>query len=100
MPRAAISDIIGRGARRHRREGAKSMGHLSIWHWLIVLVIVVLLFGRNRIPAVMGDVAKGIKAFKSGMKEEKDEAEANPPKQVAGDVAGGTPVGKDKVVEH
>jgi sec-independent protein translocase protein TatA len=58
------------------------MGSFSIWHWLIVLVIIVLLFGRNRIPAVMGDLAKGIKAFKSGMKEEKEEA-AQAPKSVS-----------------
>ena len=66
------------------------MGSFSIWHWLIVLVIVVLLFGRNRIPAVMGDLAKGIKAFKTGMKDEKDEAQASSiatPKSVTADPA-------------
>lgn len=46
------------------------MGTFSIWHWLIVLAVVLLLFGRGKIPALMGDMAKGIKAFKSGMKEE------------------------------
>jgi len=46
------------------------MGTFSIWHWLIVLVIVLLLFGRDRIPKLAGDLAKGIKEFKSGMKEE------------------------------
>ena len=46
------------------------MGTFSIWHWLIVLVVVLLLFGRGKIPTLMGDVAKGIKAFKSGMKEQ------------------------------
>ncbi len=76
------------------------MGSFSIWHWLIVLVIVVLLFGRNRIPAVMGDLAKGIKAFKSGMKEEKEEADASPPKQVANESASAEPlVTKDKAVK-
>lgn len=43
------------------------MGTFSIWHWLIVLVIVVLLFGRGKIPELMGDVAKGIKSFRKGM---------------------------------
>ncbi len=52
------------------------MGTLSIWHWLIVLVVVLLLFGRGKIPTLMGDVAKGIKAFKSGMKEEPEEKAA------------------------
>jgi sec-independent protein translocase protein TatA len=37
---------------------------------IIVLVIVLLLFGRNKIPQLMGDVAKGIKSFKRGMKDE------------------------------
>ena len=46
------------------------MGTFSIWHWLIVLVVVLLLFGKNKIPVLMGDMAKGIKAFKTGMKEE------------------------------
>ncbi|MGI9410669.1 MAG: twin-arginine translocase TatA/TatE family subunit [Hyphomicrobiaceae bacterium] len=46
------------------------MGTFSIWHWLIVLAIVVLLFGRGRIPELMGDVAKGIKNFKKGMTDD------------------------------
>ena len=46
------------------------MGSLSIWHWLLVLVVVLLLFGRGKIPDLMGDVAKGIKNFKSGMKDD------------------------------
>ncbi len=46
------------------------MGTFSIWHWLIVLVIVLLLFGRDRIPKLAGDLAKGIKEFRSGMKED------------------------------
>ncbi len=43
------------------------MGSFSIWHWLIVLVVVLLLFGRGKIPELMGDLAKGIKNFKKGM---------------------------------
>ena len=46
------------------------MGSFSIWHWLIVLAVVLLLFGRGKIPELMGDVAKGIKSFKRGMAEE------------------------------
>ncbi|PSH62004.1 twin-arginine translocase TatA/TatE family subunit [Phyllobacterium brassicacearum] len=46
------------------------MGSLSIWHWLIVLAVAVLLFGRGKIPELMGDVAKGIKTFKQGMRED------------------------------
>jgi sec-independent protein translocase protein TatA len=50
------------------------MGSFSIWHWLIVLVIVLLVFGRGKIPELMGDMAKGIKSFKKGIADE-DEAE-------------------------
>ncbi len=51
------------------------MGTFSIWHWLIVLVVVLLLFGRGKIPELMCDMAKGIKSFKKGMSDE-DEAAA------------------------
>ena len=46
------------------------MGGASIWHWIVVGLIVVLLFGRGKISDMMGDVAKGIKAFKKGMSED------------------------------
>ncbi|WP_295812942.1 twin-arginine translocase TatA/TatE family subunit [uncultured Nitratireductor sp.] len=49
------------------------MGSFSIWHWLIVLVVVLLLFGRGKIPELMGDMAKGIKSFKKGMSDEDEE---------------------------
>jgi len=54
------------------------MGTFSIWHWLIVLVVVLVLFGgRGKIPSLMGDVAKGIKSFKSNMKDEGANAESS-----------------------
>ena len=43
---------------------------------IVILVVVLLLFGRGKIPALMGDVAKGIKSFKKGMKEDPEEADA------------------------
>jgi sec-independent protein translocase protein TatA len=46
------------------------MGTFSIWHWVVILVVVLLLFGAGKIPRLMGDVAKGINAFKKGLKEE------------------------------
>ena len=49
------------------------MGGVSIWHWVVVGVIVMLLFGRGKVSELMGDVAKGIKSFKKGMAED-DEA--------------------------
>ncbi|HUS55741.1 MAG TPA: twin-arginine translocase TatA/TatE family subunit [Thermohalobaculum sp.] len=42
---------------------------------IVILVVVLLLFGRGKIPQLMGDVAKGIKSFKRGMKEDLDEAD-------------------------
>ena len=59
------------------------MGSFSIWHWLIVLVIVLLLFGAGKLPNVMGDIAKGVKAFKSGLKDEGDETQAAPAQTAA-----------------
>lgn len=58
------------------------MGSFSIWHWLIVLVIVLLLFGAGKIPSLMGDMAKGVKAFKKGLAEEDDAAAKKQPDQI------------------
>jgi sec-independent protein translocase protein TatA len=53
------------------------MGSLSIWHWIIVLVVVMVLFGgRGKISSLMGDFAQGIKAFKKGMSEDDKTADA------------------------
>jgi sec-independent protein translocase protein TatA len=46
------------------------VGGLSLWHWLVVGIIVLLLFGKGRFSDMMGDVAKGLKSFKKGMSEE------------------------------
>lgn len=47
------------------------MGSFSIWHWAIVAVVALLLFGgRGKLSSLMGDAAKGIKAFKDGLKDE------------------------------
>ena len=50
------------------------MGSMSIVHWMIVIGVVVLLFGRNKISDLMGDVAQGIKSFKKGMQEDEPAA--------------------------
>ena len=53
------------------------MGTFSIWHWLIVLAVVLLLFGgRGKISQIMGDFGKGLKSFKKGMKDEEPEEDA------------------------
>lgn len=55
------------------------MGSLSIWHWIVVIAIVLLLFGRGKISDLMGDVAQGIKAFKKGMQDDEKPAEKPEP---------------------
>ena len=52
------------------------MGSFSIYHWLILLVVLMLVFGKGKISDVMGDFAKGIKSFKKGMSDEDQAAEA------------------------
>jgi sec-independent protein translocase protein TatA len=48
------------------------MGFTSAWHWVIVLLVILIVFGAGKLPRVMGDVAKGIKNFKAGLKDEDD----------------------------
>ena len=51
------------------------MGSFSIWHWLVVLAVILVLFGGgNKISGLMGDFAKGIKSFKKNMAEPEDES--------------------------
>jgi sec-independent protein translocase protein TatA len=70
------------------------MGSFSVWHWLVVGVIILLLFGKGRFSEMMGDVAKGLKSFKKGMSED-DEATAarpaEPPRRLTADEATVTP---------
>jgi sec-independent protein translocase protein TatA len=65
------------------------MGSLSIWHWLIVLVVVMLVFGTKKIGNMGADIGKAVKGFKDGIKGEEDKpaAPAAPaaPSQVAAD---------------
>jgi sec-independent protein translocase protein TatA len=58
------------------------MGATSIWHWIILLLIVVLLFGRGKISEIMSDVAKGIKSFKKGMAEDETAAKSEADRKV------------------
>ncbi len=67
------------------------MGGTSIWHWLVVGIIVLLLFGRGKISEMMGDVAKGIKAFKKGMSEDETATATTQP---------GTTTEPVKTIEH
>lgn len=50
------------------------MGSFSIFHWLLVLAVILILFGAGKLPSVMGDLAKGIKAFRAGLKDDTEKA--------------------------
>lgn len=58
------------------------MGSFSIWHWLIVLLVVVLIFGTKKLRSLGSDLGGAVKGFKEGMREEEQPKEAEPPKQV------------------
>ena len=59
------------------------MGSFSLFHWIVVIVLIMLLFGRGKISELMGDVAKGIKSFKKGMAED-DTVPPPAPRQIDG----------------
>ena len=66
------------------------MGSFSIWHWLIVLAVVLVLFGGGgKISRLMGDFGKGLKSFKKGMKEE-ESVEEDSKKEIEPEAAGKT----------
>ena len=77
------------------------MGGVSIWHWIIVGIVVMLLFGRGKVSELMGDVAKGIKAFKKGMADDETATAkpVDPVKSIEDQRAAGVqaPVGERKL---
>jgi sec-independent protein translocase protein TatA len=58
------------------------MGSFSLVHWVILIIVVMLLFGRGRVSDLMGDFAKGINSFKKGLAEGETPPAASPPPQV------------------
>jgi sec-independent protein translocase protein TatA len=77
------------------------MGSFSMWHWLMLLVVGLLLFGgKGKISDLMGDVAKGIKSFKKGMAEDEDTAKKPDQPQAIGQGAGKTIDAQAKPVPH
>jgi sec-independent protein translocase protein TatA len=63
------------------------MGLGSVWHWIIVLIVVLVLFGRGRVADIMGEFGKGLKSFKQGLNDE-DKNAAPPPAQIPAPPAG------------
>ncbi|MBI1777529.1 MAG: twin-arginine translocase TatA/TatE family subunit [Proteobacteria bacterium] len=67
------------------------MGSFSIWHWLIVLAVVLILFGGGgKISKLMGDFGKGLKAFKRGLAEEGEAQAGQPATAIKADAMGPT----------
>jgi sec-independent protein translocase protein TatA len=64
------------------------MGSFSIWHWMVVLMVVLLLFGGGKVSGLMGDFAKGIKAFKKNMAEDDDASMTANVEKPAGNISG------------
>jgi len=64
------------------------MGSFSIWHWMVVLLVVLLLFGSGKVSNLMGDFAKGIKSFKKNMAEEPDASMTASAEKPTGTLAG------------
>ena len=60
------------------------MGSFSIWHWLIVLVVVLLIFGTKKLKNIGSDLGGAVKGFKDGMREGSADAPGTPPQQVPG----------------
>jgi sec-independent protein translocase protein TatA len=75
------------------------MGSMSLMHWLIVGVLVILLFGGSRFSNMMGDVAKGIKQFKKGMAED-DDTPAKPATRIEGKPVPETTVNQEAPVRE
>ena len=75
------------------------MGSLSIWHWMLFGAIVLLLFGgKGKISDIMGDVAKGVKAFKKGMNDDEEKPAATAQRTIENRPAASAEVGdKEKV---
>jgi sec-independent protein translocase protein TatA len=65
--------VLQVGPPRGTDEEKTIMGAMSAWHWIILGLVVVLLFGRGKVSELMGDVAKGIKSFKKGMADDPED---------------------------
>jgi sec-independent protein translocase protein TatA len=81
------------------------MGSFSIWHWLVVLAVILVLFGGgSKISGLMGDFAKGIKSFKKNMAEPEDasmeEAATKPGGSLAGPGAQATTTRREPSTTH
>jgi sec-independent protein translocase protein TatA len=68
-------DIVGQKARGY---GGITVDTFSIWHWIVVVIFVLLLFGRGKVSDLMADVAHGIRAFRKTISEDEKQADSRP----------------------
>ena len=73
------------------------MGSLSIWHWLIVLLIVVMVFGTKKLKNMGGDLGGAVKGFKDGMKDGAASADDKPAAQVTSATAADADAAKNTI---
>jgi sec-independent protein translocase protein TatA len=76
---------------------------IGVWQVVLILLIVLIIFGAGKLPQVMGDVAKGVKSFKSGLKDQDEAAPPPPPSPLTadrGEAAVPPDAGKDEVTRR
>ena len=76
------------------------MGSFSIWHWLIVLLIVVLVFGTKKLRNIGGDLGGAVKAFKEGMRDDEPKPAQQNGQVIEGEVSARTQVKEDQSNTH
>ena len=74
------------------------MGGMSLWHWVIVALVILVLFGRGKISEMMGDFGKGVSSFKKGLAEAEDVTK--PAAQIPPPAAPAPPVGAVRTPEE
>lgn len=72
------------------------MGSFSIWHWVVVLLVIVLLFGAKKIPEVAKGLGSGIKDFKKALKEDEEDSEDSSKAAIAQKTTKESPVKKTR----
>jgi sec-independent protein translocase protein TatA len=72
LRRIVVCESSDRNLPSRKIKQGQNMGTFSAWHWLIVSAILLLLFGRGKIPQLMADLGRGISEFKKGMRDPED----------------------------
>ena len=76
------------------------MGGMSLWHWVIVALVILVLFGRGKISEMMGDFGKGVKSFRQGLTDEEKASSAAPAARIEGPAHEAKPAGEAAAAPH